>query len=116
MLQVVQKQSVSGQFLFKKEKFIGIEVLLTPKNKKNEGLDLRELVLKSGSEEYKVQSIRPYGFNSQPTSFLKLRKPKKRAFYAIVEKDFKQGAFYYKGSKLFDVEVKTDSKIGKLKL
>lgn len=116
VIEVLQKNAVGGVFLTKKEKFVGIKVLLTPKSKKNKGLDLSELVLKSGGEEYEVKLRRPFGISSTPRTYIKMRKPKEEPLYAIVNKSFKKGAFYYKGNKLFDIEVKNGSEIGTFKL
>lgn len=114
VIEVLQKKSLGGHFLLKGEKFVGIEVLLTPKNKKNDGLSLKDLVLKSANEEYKLEFRRPYGFNSIPTTYIKIRKPKKLAICAIVDENFKEGTFYYKGNRMFTVKVEKGKKTGKL--
>ena len=38
IIQVLQKKKVGGTFLSKGEKFVGVEIILTPKSTKNNGL------------------------------------------------------------------------------
>ncbi len=117
IIEAFNRNSVGGSvFTVGKKKFVGIRVMLTPKVKKNKGVDLDDMSLKSGDKEYYLIYRRGLNVHTNKGQVIHQRKPKKVMIFAEVDKDMTNATLFYKGKAILDIEVNNDSKIGKYKI
>ena len=117
IIEAFNRNSVGGSvFTVGKKKFVGIKVMLVPKVKKNKGVDLDDMSLKSGDKEYYVIYRRGLNVHTNKGQVIHQRKPKKVMIFAEVDKGLTNATLFYKGKAILDIEVSNDSKIGKYKI
>ena len=110
------KNSVGTAFTFPKKKFVGIKGLLIPKTKKNDGLNLGDMQLKSEGDEYYLIHKKGLTVHLVEGAKIKIRRPKKIMIFAEVNKDLTNATLYYKGKAIVEVEVSEGNKVGSYKI
>lgn len=117
IIEAFNRNSVGGSvFTVGKKKFVGIRVMLIPKVKKNKGVDLDNMSLKSGNKEYYLIYRRGLNVHTNKGQVIRQRRPKKVMIFAEVDKDLTNATLFYKGNAILNIEVNNDSKIGKYKI
>jgi hypothetical protein len=115
IIEAFNKNSVGTAFSGKNKKYVGLEVLLIPKSKKNNGFLLNSMYLKSSNEEYKLIYKRGATVHLQG-NLIKLRKPTKIFIMALVNKSFKIGQLNFNGKDIVEIQVENGNKKAEFKI
>lgn len=83
-----------------KHKYVGVKAVFTPKDKKDNSLNVDDFTLHAGDEEYAMTIPKKQDVFFSGANMIKVRKPKKKSIIAVVPKSFKEGALYYKDKKI----------------
>jgi hypothetical protein len=90
--------------------------MLIPKSKKNSGIDLDDMELKSENENYHLIYRRGITVHLTKGQVIHQRKPKKVMIFSEVEKNLAEATLYYKGKAIISIEVKNGNKTGSYKI
>lgn len=117
IIKAFNRNSVGGStFTVAKKKFVGIEVMLIPKSKKNSGVDLDDMELKSENDNYYLIYRRGLTVHLRKGLVIHQRKPKKVMIFAEVDKNLTNATLYYKEKAIVSIEVTEGNKIGTYKI
>jgi len=116
IIEAFNRNSVGSAFTGAKKKYVGLEVLLIPKSKKNSGVDLDDMQLKSEHDDYYLIYKRAMNVHLRKGQVIHQRKPKKVMIFAEVDKNLSNATLYYKGNAIVGIEVKNGNKIGTYKI
>lgn len=116
IIEAFSKNSVGTAFTLPKKKYVGLEVLLIPKSKKNSGLDLDDMKLKSETDEYYLIHKKGLTVHLLEGVIIKLRRPKKIMIFAEIKKDLTNATLHYKDKAVVSIEVNNSGKIGSYKI
>jgi len=116
VLEAFNKNSVGTAFTFAGKKYVGLEVLLIPKIKKNDGFNLGDLQLKSENNVYYLIYKKGMTVYLIKGGMIRQRKPKKVLIFAEVDKDMTNAILYYKENAIVEIKVNNNNKIGTYKL
>jgi hypothetical protein len=111
IIEVFNRNSVGSAFSGKNKKYVGLEVMLIPKSKKNDGFVLSTMLMRSDGEDYTLIYKRGATVHLQG-QLIKLKKPTKILIFALVDKKFTNGDLIFNENKIVSIEVKDGSKIG----
>ncbi len=116
IIEAFNRNSVGSAFTGAKKKYVGLEVLLIPKSKKNSGLDLDDMQLISENDDYHLIYKRGMTVHLLKGQVIHQRKPKKVSIFAEVDKNLTNATLYYKGNPIVSIDVKNRNKIGTYKI
>ena len=83
-----------------KHKYVGVKAVFTPKDKKDNSLNVDDFTLHVGDVEYAMTIPKKQDVFFSGANMIKVRKPKKKSIIAVVPKSFKEGTIYYKDKKI----------------
>ncbi len=116
IIEAFNKNSVGTAFTFPKKKYVGLKVILIPKTKKNDGINLKTMNLKSETDEYYLIHKSRLTVFLEKGVIVKYRRPRKIMLFADVEKTLTNATLYYNNKAIVDIEVDNDIKIGSYKI
>lgn len=117
IIEAFNRNSIGGSvFTGAKKKLVGIEVMLIPKSKKNSGVDLDDMELKSENDNYYLIYRRGMTVHLRKGQVIHQRRPKKVMIFAEVDKNLTNATFYYKEKAIISIEVEEGNKIGTYKI
>lgn len=116
IIEAFNRNSVGSSFTFANKKFVGLEVLLIPKTKKNKGLNLADMQLKSENQDYKLIHKRGMTVHLFPGQIIHQRKPRKVSIFAEVDKNLSEATLYFNGNPIVSIQVESGNKIGTFKI